>query len=265
MLEMGLDVTEVRAWFVEQDEGTYSLIELNDAQVAVLADRLPIPLRRAYAADAFLTAHAATQGLSTQDVLNTLLPPPGATMAGDFGEILVYCYQGSLLAPENLVGYKKWRLKQDRSKPAPYSDVIHVYLPDWPNPSADDRLLCSEVKVKSTAGAFQPVPAAIRDSEKDRTSRLAKTLVWLRERAVTQPAGAIDIEKLNRLIDGIALGPVAKEFRAVAIVDSNFLAGELATIPVEPFTHCSLVVVSLPGLGALYSNAFAASAANAQL
>ena len=262
---MGLDVSQVRAWFVEENAGTYTLVKFDEEAAALLAEDLLVPLRRSYAADQFLIHHAGQHETTLEIILASLLPPPGATMAGDFGEILVYCYQGSLMAPLDLVGYKKWRLKQDRTKPAPYSDVIHVSLPAWPAASPEDTLLCSEVKVKSTAGSFQPIPIAIHDSEKDRTSRLAKTLIWLRERALTQPLGTVDVERLNRFIDGIDLGPVIKEFRAVAIVDAEFLVAELATVPVDPIPHCSLVVISIPGLKNLYSHTFATCAEKVEL
>ncbi|MBM4291364.1 MAG: DUF1837 domain-containing protein, partial [Deltaproteobacteria bacterium] len=95
---------------------------------------------------------------------------PGATMAGDFGEILVYLYQSVRELPVEALGVKKWRLKQDRTKPAPHSDVVHFVLPSWPMPSDKDVLLCSEVKTKSTDGDSTPIQSAIADSEKDRKS-----------------------------------------------------------------------------------------------
>ena len=82
-------------------------------------------------------------------------------MAGDFGEILVMLYHAALEQPTEILGPKKWRLKQDRTKPAPYSDVVHFVVPSWPQSSDQDRILCSEVKTKSTAGNSVLAPVAV--------------------------------------------------------------------------------------------------------
>lgn len=118
-------------------------------------------------------------------------------MSGDFGEILVYLYQAAKEHPVEAIGPKKWRLKQDRTKPSPHSDVVHYVLPSWPTPSAQDVILCAEVKTKATAGKTAPIKEAIEGCENDRTGRLARTLVWLRERALTEDLG--DIELIARM------------------------------------------------------------------
>ena len=122
-------------------------------------------------------------------IIRSKLPEAGATMAGDFGEILVYIYQATKALPKATIGPKKWRLKQDRTKPAPYSDVIHFILPNWPQASAQDEILCAEVKMKATNGDSTPIQDAIRDCAKDRTSRLSKTLEWLKARALGETLG----------------------------------------------------------------------------
>src|SRR5690349_3073927 len=58
-------------------------------------------------------------------------------MTGDFGEFVAFLFLGSRAHPEDVVGPMKWRLKQDRLKPAPYSDVVQFALPDWPSSSSD--------------------------------------------------------------------------------------------------------------------------------
>ena len=79
-------------------------------------------------------------------------------MAGDFGEILVFLYHAAEEHPMAVIGPKKWRLKQDRTKPTPYLDVVHFVVPTWPDSSEHDCLVCSEVKTKSTAGSRLPSP-----------------------------------------------------------------------------------------------------------
>jgi hypothetical protein len=118
--------------------------------------------------------------------------------------------------------------------------------------------LCAEVKTKSTAGQSQPIATAIADSAKDRTSRLARTLVWLRERATMEDLGSVRLEHLDRFINATEHPPAEKRFRAVAVVCSSLLDGELASAPTAP-TACSLVVIAVPDLQATYTSVFCAA------
>lgn len=159
------------------------LVRVSDEHAKGWTAVLGLPVRRCYVTDAVLAQRADELKVSQADIIAAKMPDPGSTMAGDFGEILCYMYQGAAAQSAAVVGAAKWRLKQDRTKPSPHSDVVHFLVPNWPTPSSDDAILCAEVKTKSTAGASTPIKSAIEDSKKDRTSRLAKTLVWLRERA----------------------------------------------------------------------------------
>jgi hypothetical protein len=95
-------------------------------------------------------------------------------------------------------------------------------------------ILCAEVKTKSTNGASSPIEEAIVDCAKDRTSRLSKTLVWLRDRAMGKSLGDVQIAQLNRFINAIEYPAAIKRFRAVAVVCSSLIEGELDKAPVEP-------------------------------
>ena len=200
MNDLDLNLEWVRTWFPHEQDAPYVLVRVSDDHAQGLSDALGDAVRRCYITDSLLVAGSATPNVSQREIIAAKLPDPGATMAGDFGEILVYLYQGTGEHPITPIGATKWRLKQDRTKPAPYSDVVHFVLPAWPNSSAEDAILCAEVKTKSTASAFRPIRAAIEDSLKDRTSRLAKTLVWLRERALTEDLGDVQIEHLDRFL-----------------------------------------------------------------
>lgn len=180
-------------------------------------------------------------------------------MAGDFGEILVYLYQASKEHPAEAVGAKKWRLKQDRTKPAPFSDVVHFVLPTWPTASKDDVVICSEVKTKATNGSSSPIKAAIEDSAKDRISRLARTLVWLRERAILADLGGVDLARLDRFIRATDYPPTRKHFRAVAVVCESLLAGELPDAPTATPSDYTVVVIAVPELYKIYSSVFEAA------
>lgn len=195
-------------------------------------------------------------GASKADLIAARLPDAGSTMAGDFGEILVYLYQASKEHPARALGPKKWRLKQDRTKPAPHSDVVHFVLPSWPSSSENDLLLCSEVKTKSTNGGSSPIKSAIEDSAKDRTSRLARTLVWLRERALFEPLGDVQLAHLDRFINATEHPAAKKRFRAVAVICKSLVNRELVDAPTEASPDYTVVVIAVPDLQKTYTEVF---------
>lgn len=259
MNEIGLDVTHALPWFPHEQETPFTLVRVSDEHVRAWQDALGLPLRRCYVTDALVDQRSAATGSAKSQIVAAKLPDPGATMAGDFGEILVYLYQASKEYPQAAVGPKKWRLKQDRTKPAPYSDVIHFVLPTWPTPSNQDVLLCAEVKTKSTNGASTPIQSAIEDCNRDRTSRLAKTLVWLKERALGEDLGTITIQHLERFINATDHPVHAKRFRAVAIVCASLVDQELQAAPTQAPSDYEVVVISVPQLKQVYEAAFKAA------
>lgn len=260
MDELGFDFNNAVAWFRHQQNQPYALVWLTAKQTAQLIAETAVAVRRCYITDQLLSDSSAASGLSEPQVLASRLPDPGSTMAGDFGEILGYFYQSTKELPEFAVGAKKWRLKQDRTKPAPKSDVVHFLMPNRPHSSVEDAVLCSEVKVKSTAGAAMPITSAIEDSTKDQTSRLAATLVWLRERAITDPAqlGDVDIPLLNRFINLIDHPPISRRFRAVAVICESLVGQELWAAPDIPNTDFTLLVIVVPNLRQTYESMFTA-------
>jgi len=262
MIELGIDVSRFLPWFRHEQEQPYVLIRVPVEHAACWADVLSVPLRRCYITDDALERSAQRTGLPKSDLVAAKLPDPGSTMAGDFGEILVYLYHAAQQHPTTVIGPKKWRLKQDRSKPAPYSDVIHFVVQSWPQSTENDLLLCSEVKTKSTNGASTPITAAMADCEKDRTSRLAKTLVWLRERALFEDLGSTNIDHLERFINATDHPPAQKHFRAVAVVCSSIVNDELSDAPDEAPADYTLLVISVPNLKERYEEVFNAARAS---
>jgi|SRR5665213_78640 len=264
MIDLSVDLALIRSWFPHTQEVPYVLIRVRAEHAATWADTLNVPLRRSYITDQTLLQAAEIHNLPQAEVIATKLPDPGSTMAGDFGEFITYLYQGTSQHPSPALGATKWRLKQDRNQPAPHSDVIHLVLPHWPVPSGEDHLYCAEVKTKSTNGRSTPIASAIADSQRDRTSRLSRTLVWLRERAVTQHLGDITIDHLNRFINATQHPPAQKRFRAVAVVCASLVDAELASAPAEAHPDYTLIVISVPDLRDTYAQVFlAASAAEA--
>ncbi len=265
MDELGFDFNTTVASFQHQLDQPYVLVRLTQQQATQLVDEMAAALRRCYITDELLIAQAAATEYPQSAILASRLPDPGSTMAGDFGEILCYFYQSTKELPAFAIGAKKWRLKQDRTKPAPRSDVIHFLMPSRPNSSVEDAILCAEVKLKSTTGNSTPIASAIEDCAKDRTSRLAETLVWLRERAMTEQLGDVDIPLLNRFINLFDHPPVSKRFRAVAVVCESLLDQELQSAPSVRNPDFTLLVISVPNLKQIYEAAFAAAHATVPL
>lgn len=265
MDELGFDFNTAVGWFQHQQDQPYVLVRLTPQQAEQFVDVMSVALRRCYINDQLLTDRAAELGLPQSEVLASRLPDPGATMAGDFGEILCYCYQSVKELPAPAIGVKKWRLKQDRNKPAPKSDVVHFLMPNRPNASEEDAVLCAEVKLKSTPGNSTPIASAIDDCTKDRTSRLAQTLVWLRERAMTEKLGDVDIPLLNRFINLVDHPPVSKRFRAVAVVCDSLVGEELQSAPNVASDDFVLLVIAVPDLKKTYEAAFAAAHATVSI
>jgi len=243
MDDLGFNFGNAVPWFTHEQEQPYVLVRMTAQQVALLQTAMAEPLRRCYITDSALHDSAARHGLTLSDIIGSKLPDAGSTMAGDLGP-------------------KKWRLKQDRTKPAPKSDVIHFVMPQRPAASAADQVLCAEVKVKSTSAPSDPIGSAITDCAKDRTSRLASTLVWLRERAMTEDLGDVDIPLLNRFINAVDHPPAAFRYRAVAVICESFVTAELSNAPVTASDEYTLVVISVPDLHTTYNAAFAAARAS---
>lgn len=254
--DLGLDVSKLPAWFPHERDSPYVLVRVSEEHAAAWADALGTSVRRCYIDDELLNRHAERTGRPKAELLSARLPDRGSQMAGDFGEILVFLYQAAREFPSVLVGPKKWRLKQARTKAAPYSDVVQFLVPFWPQTSDQDCILCSEVKTKSTSGESSPIKAAIVDCEKDQTSRLAKTLVWLKERALFEDLGTTTVAHLERFIDATDHPPAKKLFRAVAVVCASLVEDELADAPDEAPTNHTVVVIAVPDLKQLYEAVF---------
>src|SRR6266568_1099323 len=228
MNELGFDVTEALDWFPVGATTPYCLIRVPEATAARWAHALGIALRRCYVTDAVLEERAEALGLPKSEVLASKLPDPGSVMSGDFGEVVAYFYHAASQHERVAFGPKKWRLKEARTKPAPYSDVVQIVVPMWPEASEHDLIICSEVKAKATAGDFSPISAAITGCAKDRLSRLAKTLAWLKDRAIGENLGCIDLAHLNRFINATDYPPATKRFCAIAVISSGLVDAEIA-------------------------------------
>jgi hypothetical protein len=255
--ELDVGLASAMSWFKQTQTQPFVLIPVAEQHTKDWVAALGVALRRCYITDKEVLDWSKARGVSAAEIVASKLPDPGSVMAGDFGEFVVFLFQSASVYPQKAIGPKKWRLKQDRTKAAPYSDVIHFVLPQWPTPSAQDQLLCAEVKTKATDQGSTPIPDAIEDSTtKDRTGRLAKTLVWLKDRSMTQDLGEVTGAHLDRFIQSTAHPPAQKVFRAVAVVCESVLKNELKTVPRPLPAECSLVVLAVPKLQGTYTAVF---------
>lgn len=260
MDELELDIESARAWFALEERPGYSLVRVSVEASAGWSAALGVPVRRCYVSDSLMAQRSSELGITEAEVIASALPDPGSTMSGDFGEILVLIFNCASEVAHTPVNPKKWRLKQDRTKPAPHSDVLNFVLPNWPAPSGEDVLVCSEVKAKATDGGSTPITSAIADCSKDRTSRLGRTLGWLKERAIREDLGAVTLAHLDRFLNATDHPPFTKRFRAVAVVCSSLLEQELAAAPPAPHPDYTVYVISVPELRRRYTEVFEAAA-----
>lgn len=246
----------ILSWFKEVRSTPYILVKIEKDAIPKWDDALCAIFRRCYVADSILAERMKKTSQSSSVLISAKLPDAGSVMAGDFGEILAYLFQSCDALPLHAVGPKKWRLKQDRKKPAPYSDVVHFVLPDWPKPSTHDKLLCAEIKTKATKSSFKPIENAIRGCETDRTGRLANTLAWLRERALYEDLGDVEIDEINRFLRPDQNPSYESEYRAIVIICSSLLDNELLNAPTSESKDYSVVIISVPDLKKTYSDLY---------
>jgi hypothetical protein len=259
MDELGLQQNAVRLWFTAQPGQQYTLVSVSQAVVATWGVVLCDAFRRAYISDQLLDQRAEVTQSPRAEILAAKLPNAGSVMSGDFGEIVGYLYLGAQAQGGVPIGPKRWRLKQDRTKSAPFTDVVQFILPQWPVASDADRVVCAEVKAKATTSTFRPIEDAIAGSQLDSTSRLSRTFVWLRERSLLgDDIGAITLSQLQRFIDATEFPPYTRQFHAIAVICTSLLANELAFVPATIPQNCALVILSIPNLRETYTTVYQA-------
>lgn len=257
MIELGLPPVVAGAWFVTQPQLGFTRINVAVDVAVTWGVVLRDAVRRAYISDQRLLASAQTAQHTRAAILAAKLPDAGAVMSGDFGEIVGYMYLASRDPQQSTIGPKRWRLKQERTKAAPGSDIVQFVLPTWPNASDQDRVVCAEVKAKATPGSFRPIAKAIEGSQLDSTSRLTRTLVWLRERALTDDIGAVSISQLDRFINATEFPTYTREFHAVAVICTNLVEEEIATlVPGDVPDGFAVVIISVPQLRNTYMSVY---------
>ncbi len=251
---------DIESWFSEHDipEGSIAVRVhcLNDGNSAQLEDFMSRAIPTCYISENDLAARMNETGLSASELIQNKVPDPGSVMAGDFGEVLTLFFLGSERT-EPLTKLRKWRFKQDRTKAAPHSDVIILHKAHDDRPSTDDFVICAESKLKSTASPFSPIEKSIEGYKADKTGRLARTLVWLKEKAIDNE-NSDAIAFVSRFTDDLLETSFEKKFRAVAVIDLAFLDDELLKeldLPTQS-DEFEVVVLGIGDLKNLYEQSY---------
>jgi len=257
---MPSDETDLGSWFEDYElpSGAVSVRThvLRPEELRHLEKFMAKEIPSCYLSSDHLNAQIQSTGLTAAQLIQNKIPDRGAVMAGDFGEILtLFFLSGDIEEVAKKV--KKWRFKQDRTKAAPHSDVIILYKEFDDQPSPNDFVICAEAKLKSTSSPFSPIERSFEGYEKDKTGRLARTLVWLKEKAIDHE-GAESVEFMKRFTDDLLDMEFVKQFRAVAVIDINYLDSEL----VKPFDlpdqsgDLELLVLGIDDLKETYQRSF---------
>lgn len=225
--DLGINLSKFQNLLQISDGEKYRLVEVADVDTFSLEQMLGSVVRKCYISDETLRNSMQEHSIEAVEVIASVLPDPGSTMSGEFGEIITLLYQAAVEYPKKLIDPKKMRLKEDRNKSTLKSDVVQMDLPDWPTPSRNDRIICSEVKTKSTRSGTNPVEEAVKDSEKDSAGRLIKTLAWLREKAIVTGLGGMTIAQLDRFIKAAEHPPARRQFQAVVVLCASLSDTEL--------------------------------------
>lgn len=211
--------------FIAKNE-LYTILELNNEEIDDFVKKLPEKFRKCYISDEELKNRKDNLGKQTNEILQNYIPDPGHIMSGEFGEILSYHLLKEKCCTElRIEGPKKWRWKEDRNKPCPKTDVILFAKNE--EDSKKDMLISAESKAKATKNkTYDPIQNAINGARKDSLQRLSESLVWLKERMVKENNKA-GLEYIERFRNPLEYGTYKKHFKAIAIIDSDFLESEL--------------------------------------
>jgi len=81
-------------------------------------------------------------------------------------------------------------------------------------------------------------------------------LIWLRERALLEPLGDIQLAHLDRFINATEYPTAQKRFRAVAVICASLVEEELIDAPTLTSPDYTVVVIAVPDLRNIYSSIF---------
>lgn len=254
---------EILSHFLEENR-EITILTLKDNERDQLLDKLPLEFKRSYISDEDLNARMLMFSSTIEKELSEILPDDPTIMSGDFGEMLCYFFCKDKYRAQAIEGPRKWIWKQEKNVAAPYSDVILFAVDNLDTPSQNDILISAESKMKATKNKdYHPIQAAVNGANKDYVTRIAASLSWLRkkykEEAIKENDATQEFKRLvktiNRFIQSETVGEYTKKVKAIAIVDKNFVADEIAkelNLPDESNGKMEIFIISIKDLKDAY-------------
>ena len=258
---------EIATHFQEVPNDNFIVFLLKDSEWSNLLEKLPTNYKDCFISENELITRMVEFGTTREQELIEKIPSEWKIKAWDFWEILAYYFFNEKYSWDNLHWPKKWRWKESKDTPAPYSDVV-FFKPINSVPAEDDILISIESKVKSTySSSYSPIQNAIDWAKKDHISRLAKSLPWLKEKykqeLIKDPDNAHLyrnlVNSLNRYIESETYWKYIKYVKAIAFIDTDFLTWETdkpITLPTPVIEWLEVYVIWINNLKDLYENTY---------
>jgi hypothetical protein len=210
--------------FDRTNSATLILYKLKMNEWSNLLDKFPDKFRQCYITDAALDGASSKIGITKSEFLEKyIIPDKPNIVSGDFGEILSYyaVRDNYLNKGIKLIGPKKWQYKTDKNKPVMGADALLFHRVQPAKPSKKDILVSIEAKMKSVDSKVHRIQDAIDGAEQDKKTRMVKTLIWLEEKHARDGNLAL-VKFVQRFNDPATHGDYIKDFKAIAILDTNF-------------------------------------------
>lgn len=244
---------EVLDHFKREQVNGLIVYRLNKDEGGAITERLGEVFSCCYITDEILTQLSKANNLDEGTFLDKyVMPDVGKIKSGDFGEIFSFfaVKDNFRMKGFTLDGPLKWRWKESRNKPAPFTDCVLFHI-DSKKYSEKDFLVTVESKMKATASKDSVIQKAIEGAKEDRLPRLIKTLAWLEEKYAKEPDHD-SVRIIQRFRDPATYGHYDIKNKAFAIVDSDL--SDCETNDVSMVDGITAVVFLIDDLQNLYES-----------
>ena len=257
MIDLHKYFTEDRVTYAAQKIVLYNF---DDSKSADFINEMLVPIRNAYISDKKIAQIEERYKTSRKEIIGKRLPDTASITSGDFGEILTFYLAQQTFASNATITPMKWRLKDDKTKASPKTDIMLFYVSNLDVPSKDDILYSIEVKAFASHpyGKKCSIFEAVSGAENDRTSRAAETVTYLLTRLEDKMA-PLDLYKGVKRFEKPYYNTYKKIFNGVAVVEKEYLAKHIAHIPTDMLTnHPGIDIYCLPikQLGKIYKKIY---------
>ncbi len=253
--------------YFKEDKVTYSekgivLYNFDDARKDEFLHNFVPYFRMAYIDDEQLKSDVDAQVWTREDGIKMRLPTNPSLKSGEFGEILMFYILFCFVHKDATIAPVKWRWKENCDMPCHLNDLAFFKCLDHEHPSTTDYISCYEIKTKALAPSpvtSSQINDAINGANKDKTSRLAKLLVYLK----TNYSKERDYEKVRIVerFEEAAAASYDKKFGAAIVVDRKYLQKHIKNINPKKLTlaqneNISIYAVPISEMKALYEELY---------